>query len=333
MWYEKLADNKVICRLCPHECRIDEGQSGICRVRNNKAGKLLTKNYGLCTSLTTDPIEKKPLYHFYPGKDILSIGTYGCNFKCAYCQNWYLAHTEPSLVPLEPYQVVEAAISLKEQNCIGIAYTYSEPTVWYEFMYETSKLAKEAGLLNVMVTNGYIGEKPLQKLLPFIDALNIDVKAFDEDFYRLYLKGEYKPVLRTAETAFKAGCHVELTTLLVTGQNDSAEEVEALSEWCASKLGKDVPLHFSRYFPNYHLNLPPTPLKTLERAYNIAKAKLNYVYLGNAPELGKSNTYCPRCKELIISRSGYSIKVTGVDNNKCASCGKELAIVGFKPAP
>lgn len=328
-WYEKATDKKVVCQLCPHGCRISEGERGVCRVRVNVDGKLYSKNYGLCTPLTVDPIEKKPLYHFYPGKNILSVGTYGCNFKCAYCQNWYLAHAEPALVPLKPVQIVEAAKRLQEQDNIGIAYTYSEPTVWYEFVYDTAKLAKEADLLNVLVTNGYIEEKPLKELLPLIDAWNIDLKAFQEDFYRQYIRGDYKPVLRTIETVLKAGCHVELTTLLVTEKNDSAEEIEALSQWCVTQLGKDVPLHFSRYFPNYRLNLPPTPLTSMEKAYNIAKTKLNYVYLGNAPELGKSNTYCPRCNELLILRSGYYIKVRGVEHNKCAFCGQKLPIIGL----
>jgi pyruvate formate lyase activating enzyme len=327
MWYEKSADKGVICHLCPHKCHISEGQSGICRVRINQAGRLLTKNYGLCTRLTTDPIEKKPLYHFYPGKDILSLGTLGCNFKCAFCQNWHLAHEEPSLAFMEPVQIVEAANSFKEQGSVGIAYTYSEPTVWYEFIYETSKLAKEAGLKNVMVTNGYISEQPLQELIPYLDALNIDVKAFNEDFYRKYIKGDYKQVLKTAEIAVQANCHVEITSLLVPGLNDSQDELKALVEWCASKLGKDVPLHFSRYFPSYMLDLPPTPLSTLEKAYEIGVSKLNYVYIGNAPELRKSNTYCPKCNNMIIARSGYGTKVTGVINDKCVYCGEELAII------
>jgi len=326
-WYEKTADNKVICRLCPHRCRINEGQSGICRVRVNEGGKLFTKNYGLCTSLTADPIEKKPLYHFYPGQNILSVGTYGCNLKCAYCQNWHLAHREPSLLFMEPHEIIEAALEMKKHGNIGIAYTYSEPTVWYEFMIETSRLAKEKGLLNVMVSNGYIDEKPLAELLEYIDALNIDVKGFNKDFYHSYIKGDYKPVLKTAEIALKNGCHVELTTLLVTGLNDSEEEIKALTEWCLSALGKDVPLHFSRYFPNYKLDLPPTPLKTLAKAYKIAASQLNYVYLGNAPELGKSDTYCPLCKKIVVSRSGYQTKIIGLNKNKCAYCGEKLAIV------
>lgn len=329
MWYEKLPDNKVVCQLCPHECCLGEGKSGICRVRSNRAGKLYTKNYGLCTSLTIDPIEKKPLYHFYPGKNILSLGTVGCNFNCVFCQNWHLAHGGPSLTIMEPKEVIEVALGEQEQGCIGIAYTYSEPTVWYEFVLDSCRLAKEAGLKNVLVTNGYIGEKPFQELAPYLDALNIDVKGFSNSFYRQYIKGDYKPVLKTAERALKFGCHVEITNLLVTGLNDSKEEVASLVEWCATNLGKDVPLHFSRYFPNYRLDAPPTPLATLEEAYELAVKKLNYVYLGNVPHLEKSHTYCPGCGEVVIYRTSYHIQIKGLTGDSCTFCGEKIPLIGL----
>ncbi|WP_227764191.1 AmmeMemoRadiSam system radical SAM enzyme [Zhaonella formicivorans] len=327
-WYEKLEGNAVLCRLCPHGCRLEPGKTGICRVRTNVGGRLETRNYGLCTSLALDPIEKKPLYHFYPGKNIVSLGTVGCNLQCAFCQNWHLAHGEPGLAEITPRELVQAACQVKEKDSIGIAYTYSEPTVWYEFVLEAAEQAKSADLQNVLVTNGFINEEPLKELAPVIDALNIDVKGFSTDFYRKIIKGDYRPVLRTAELAKEAGCHVEITTLLITGLNDGEEEIKSLVEWLAGSLGADVPLHFSRYFPNYQMEAPPTPLKTLQKAREIAREKLHFVYIGNAPELDGSDTYCPKCGRDVISRSGYRVALTGLKGKECKYCGEELAIVG-----
>lgn len=327
-WYQALDDAEVLCRLCPHHCRLKPGETGICRVRSNEEGIMRTRNYGLCTSLALDPIEKKPLYHFYPGKNIVSLGTVGCNFRCAFCQNWHLAHGDPGLSEITAGELVEAAEKVQDKDCIGIAYTYSEPTVWYEFVLESAAQAREAGLKNVLVTNGFINKQPLEELAPFIDALNIDVKGFSLAFYRKLVQGDYRPVLKTAELARGLGCHVEITTLLITGLNDSEEEIRSLVDWHRQALGPDVPLHFSRYYPNYQLDLPATPLETLARARDIAREKLHYVYLGNAPELHGSDTYCPQCGELVISRTYYRTKLVGLQGNKCRYCGYALAIVG-----
>ncbi|MGI6552637.1 MAG: AmmeMemoRadiSam system radical SAM enzyme [Clostridia bacterium] len=326
-WYRSGEGGRVLCDLCPHCCQLAPGQKGICRVRENHQGKLVTRNYALCSPLALDPIEKKPLYHFFPGSTILSTGTVGCNFRCQFCQNWQLAHGEPSLTPLEPGELTRIARREKDRGCIGIAYTYSEPLVWYEYVLEEARISHEQGLKNVLVTNGFINEEPLEKLLPVIDAFNIDVKAFNRDFYRKLVKGDYRPVLRTAQKAREAGCHVEVTNLLVPGLNDGEEEIRRLVDWLAGTLGPDTPLHFSRYFPHYQLDLPPTPLETLAKAKELAEDKLRYVYLGNAPQLDGSDTYCPHCGEKVIGRSGYWVNLKGLDGNHCRYCRALLPII------
>ncbi|MDD2444057.1 MAG: AmmeMemoRadiSam system radical SAM enzyme [Desulfotomaculaceae bacterium] len=326
MYYEKKEDNTVACLLCPHLCKIREGKSGICGVRQNKEGILFAINYGKVTSYGLDPIEKKPLYHFYPGSLILSFGSAGCNLGCEFCQNWQIAHGAPQSTDFSPERVVEQARqeALRGYSNIGIAYTYNEPFMWYEFVLDTARLAKKAGLKNVMVTNGFVREDPLREILPFIDAMNIDVKSFTDEFYRKTCKGRLAPVLRTVEIAHRE-CHVELTTLLVTGLNDSPEEIRRLVDWIAS-LDKEIPLHLSRYFPGYKLNLPATPLETLLQARDIAGEKLSYVYIGNAPQLDAGNTYCPACGATLINRTGYTTDTTGLKGKKCSKCGEKINI-------
>ncbi|APC09497.1 AmmeMemoRadiSam system radical SAM enzyme [Neomoorella thermoacetica] len=323
-YYVKLPGEKVECRLCPHTCVIAPGKRGVCRVRENREGRLITRNYGRCSSLALDPIEKKPLYHFYPGSLILSAGTVGCNFSCDFCQNWEIAQQEPETVVISPDDLVRKA---REVDSLGIAYTYSEPLVWFEFVLATAQLARNAGLKNVMVTNGFIRPEPLKELLPWIDAWNIDVKGFSLEFYRKVVKGDYRPVLKTAAAAVDSGSHVEITTLLVTGLNDESTELEELVKWVATNLGVDTPLHFSRYFPRYRLEAPPTPLETMRRARDMARKHLHYVYLGNVADPEANNTYCPVCGELVIRRTGYHVSLPGLDGRICRSCGSELAIV------
>ncbi|WP_338818397.1 GTP 3',8-cyclase [Moorella thermoacetica] len=323
-YYVKLPEEKVECRLCPHTCVIAPGKRGVCRVRENREGRLITRNYGRCSSLALDPIEKKPLYHFYPGSLILSAGTVGCNFSCDFCQNWEIAQQEPETVVISPDDLVRKA---REVDSLGIAYTYSEPLVWFEFVLATAQLARNAGLKNVMVTNGFIRPEPLKELLPWIDAWNIDVKGFSLEFYRKVVKGDYRPVLKTAAAAVDSGSHVEITTLLVTGLNDDSTELEELVKWVATNLGVDTPLHFSRYFPRYRLEAPPTPLETMRRARDMARKHLHYVYLGNVADPEANNTYCPVCGELVIRRTGYHVSLPGLDGRICRSCGSELAIV------
>ena len=323
LFWETAEDGRVKCFLCPHNCLISEGKSGFCRQRKNVKGKLYTLNYGRVSSYGVDPIEKKPLYHFYPGSLIFSIGTLGCNFRCRFCQNWQIAQVEDGpAVEITPERAIELARSFKGN--IGIAYTYSEPLIWYEYVLETARLAKEKGLKNVLVTNGFVNEKPLKDLLPYIDAMNIDVKGFTREFYKEYIKGDLSPVIETVERASKE-CHVEITTLLIPGLNDSEEDIRALSRWLGS-LKRDIPLHLTRYFPNYKMDLPPTPVETMKKAREIAAAELDYVYLGNIRNEG-NNTYCPRCRTLLIERTG-TVKFQGLSQNgKCSNCGREINIV------
>lgn len=317
---------QITCLLCPHQCVIGDEKVGACRVRKNVGGELRTLNYGEVASYGMDPIEKKPLYHFYPGHQIFSLGAVGCNLHCRFCQNWEIAHTEASTLRVTPGKIVDLARQ-PERHSVGIAYTYSEPVVWYEFVRETAVLAHEAGLKNVLVTNGFIEREPLEKLLPFIDAMNIDVKAFTDEFYRRMCAGSLDPVRRTVELA-AANCHVELTTLLVTGKNDSPEEIRELVSWIAG-INREIPLHLSRYFPNYRLDEPATPLETMRQARDIAAEQLSHVYLGNVWDVENSYTYCPQCRKKVIERAGYMVRELHLlEGNRCLYCGYELNIVG-----
>ena len=291
-FYEKKDNDKVRCRLCPQLCLIGRDESGNCFIRKNIDGKLYAMEYGRVSSAHLDPIEKKPLYHFYPGSTIFSIGGIGCNLGCPWCQNWSIAQPKDSFSgtsvgdvleqftqTLSSEQVIEIAKRYIPSKNIGVAYTYNEPFTAYEYIKDTAMLAKEAGLHNVIVTNGYVLEEPLREVLPYVDAMNIDVKGFSESFYRK-LGGHLRPVLKAAEMA-KQHCHIEITNLIVPGLNDTKEDFEKLVDWIANSLGKDTPLHFSRYFPSYRMTTIPTPAETLRLAENIAREKLDYVYLGN----------------------------------------------------
>lgn len=320
--YYRTKENKVICQLCPKECIISEDRTGFCRVRKNIAGKLYTQNYGACSSYALDPIEKKPLYHFYPGSYIFSLGTWGCNFNCKFCQNWEIAQADPETIYLPPTKAVEFALKQSSRN-IGIAFTYSEPSVWYEYILDTAQEARKAGLKNILVTNGFINLAPLAELLPFIDAMNIDVKAFNNEYYQKICAGYLDDVKRTVEQATKA-CHVEVTNLIVTNLNDHPDEIRDLAKWL-SNISKDIPLHFSRYFPNYKINEQPTPLKTMQMAFDIAKEYLNYVYIGNVGGTG-INTYCPKCGQVVIDRLAQQSFLT--NENNCQICGMPIKIIG-----
>jgi pyruvate formate lyase activating enzyme len=327
LFYEKGDGGRTFCRLCPRLCSIRDGRTGFCRVRENRQGVLYTLNYGRVSSCALDPIEKKPLYHFYPGSFILSLGSVGCNLRCGFCQNWQIAHADPRTVYLSPAEAVAAAREQVDRGYpnVGLAFTYNEPFIWYEYVYDTARLARREELKNVLVTNGYVSEEPLRQILPYIDAMNIDVKGFTDEYYRGTCAGRLEPVVRTVEIA-RRHCHVELTTLLVPGLNDSEEEIRRLVDWVAG-LDPDIPLHFSRYFPNFEFDLPPTPLETLQRAREIAREKLRHVYIGNAPELGGSDTLCPSCGEILIRRTGYRVQVRGLEDGRCRRCGAEVKVV------
>ncbi len=279
LWYEKLKDGGVHCHLCPYNCIIAGDKAGVCAVRKNINGILYSLIYNKTTSVALDPIEKKPLYHYHPGEFILSLGASGCNFSCDFCQNWEISQAPDA--PSRDITAEEVVQKAKAARSFGIAYTYNEPFIWYEFVLECSRLAKQNGLENVLVTNGYVNLGPLEELLPFIDAMNIDIKSMDEEFYGKLCKGRLAPVLDVARRA-RRNCHIEVTNLVIPAINDRDDNFERLRDWIFENLGQDTPLHFSRYFPCYKMKEPPpTPVETLKRAYEIARKKLKYVYIGN----------------------------------------------------
>ena len=317
-YYKKLKDNKVQCHLCPHQCLITEGNQGICRARINEGGDLYSDNYGKISSTGIDPIEKKPLYHFYPGEDILSLGTFGCNFSCGFCQNWRISQKKPGIKEFTPEEIVDLAES---KDVCGIAYTYSEPLVWFEFVLETSKLAAERNIKNVLVTNGYINKEPLEELLPYIDGANIDIKSFSPEFYEDYPGGTLEPVLRNVKKMYQE-IHIELTNLLISDINDSKEDLNDLFSWIKD-IDPEVPLHLSRYFPNYKFDKEQTSIQTMKKAYKIARKYLDFVYIGNIRLEKGNNTICPECGETLIKRNFYNSQ-SYLKENECPICGKEI---------
>jgi pyruvate formate lyase activating enzyme len=328
MFWSKLENDKVECELCPHRCKISKRKRGICGVRENQEGKLVTLIYGLATSITPDPIEKKPLYHFHPGTYALSFGTVGCNLKCLHCQNHGISQAVIGDMHLKKIRVDDVVNSARRYKCHGIAWTYNEPTIWYEFTYDASKIAKKMGLYTCYVTNGFIEPAPLEKISPYLDAMNIDVKSFSEYFYKGTCKAKLAPVLRTCELAKKLDIFIELTYLIIPDQNDGEEEITKFCTWAVESLGEDTPVHFSRFHPDYKMvDSIATPMSTLGRAYDIAKkAKLRYVYLGNIPHGDYENTYCPSCGELLIERIGFSTRQHLVKDGKCPKCASTIAV-------
>jgi pyruvate formate lyase activating enzyme len=323
-WHSE-GDNSVRCELCPHGCLIRNGKRGICRVRRNDGGVLISDAFAEVISLSVDPIEKKPLYHFYPGSDILSTGPRGCNFSCGFCQNWEISQKDGATNHIEPSQLVSLA---EEHSSIGIAYTYTEPVIAFEFVIETGKIAKEAGLKNVLVTNGFIEQKPLIDLLDVVDALNVDLKSMNDEFYRNHCGGRLEPVLRTIELCKKQGTHIEITNLLIPSFNDSEGDIRALVDFIET-IDPLIPVHFSGYYPCFHFTAPPTAIESLLRAFEIASAKLPYVYIGNRRTEFGTDTFCPQCGNRLVSRCGFSAKTVGIDNcGKCNNCGRSTDIVG-----
>ena len=321
-FYIKKDGGKVQCVLCPMNCIIKDGKIGICRVRENRGGTLYTTIYEEVAAIHMDPIEKKPLYHFYPGSWILSVGTRGCNMSCRFCQNWDLVEAKARGERVTAEALVKAAI---REGSIGIAYTYNEPVIWYEFIFETAILAQKNGLKNVLVTNGFINPEPLEEILPYIDAMNIDLKAIRSPFYAEICKAKMEPVKETIKRTL-GRCLIEVTNLIVTNHNDTPEEIEQLVDWVAS-VSPDLPLHFSRYFPDHEMTDPPTPPETLFMAYEIAKKKLNYVYVGNYFAGEAENTYCPNCGNLLIQRRWYKTQVVGLKGRRCARCNHDIHMV------
>jgi pyruvate formate lyase activating enzyme len=290
-------------------------------------GKLISENYGKICSTHFDPIEKKPLYHYFPGKIIFSIGSLGCNLHCKFCQNWEISQTgveeyQP-LPDSTPEQIVEKAL-LRKDN-FGIAYTYNEPIVWYEFMLDTARLAQKKGLKNVMVTNGFINPAPLKELLPFIDAFSVDLKAFTDEFYKNYTLSRIAPIIESIKIIKEAGKHIELTNLVITEVNDDERDFIKMTDWIANEVGEDTVVHLSRYFPMYKLNKPATEVQKLMNLFEIAKRRLKYVYIGNVRTGEGQDTVCPNCGKTVISRMSYFTEVTGLDKNgRCTGCGEKI---------
>jgi pyruvate formate lyase activating enzyme len=282
-YYKKLEESAVQCTLCPHKCKLLPGQTGICHVRSNRQGELQTENYGKVSALHLDPIEKKPFYRFFPGSYILSLGTVGCNLQCQFCQNCEISQTGINDFPwakdYTPDEIVKKALEIS--NNIGIAFTYNEPTVFYEYMLDIAKISKNRGLKNVVVSNGYINKSPLKELLPWIDAFNIDLKAFTNEFYKKQTHSQIQPVKDTLVAIRNSGKHLEITNLIIPGLNDDEQEFTEMVEWISTQLGKESILHLSRYFPRYKMAIPSTSETVLRKLYSIAKSHLKYVYIGN----------------------------------------------------
>ena len=314
----------VECQLCPKQCRLREGERGNCRVRVNIEGKLISLVYGHPCAIHIDPIEKKPLFHFYPGSMILSLATAGCNLHCKNCQNWQISQSNPEDIPaykLSPQQIVQITL---RKNCKMIAYTYTEPLTFYEYTLDTSIIAKKHNLKNVLVTAGYLNRKPLKKLYSVIDAANVDLKFFDDEMYRKITTATLSPILDGLILAKEMNVWLEITHLIIPTLNDDFFLIEKMCQWIKNNLGDDVPLHFSRFYPHYLLkNLPPTPLKTLKRAAKIAKeVGLKFVYIGNVWGSDAENTYCPYDGKLLIRRVGYTIlEYNLTPQGRCKYCG------------
>ncbi len=331
MLYEQLRDDRVRCNLCSRRCLIPEGSLGFCKVRKNESGKLYSLNYAKTCAAHADPIGKKPLSHYHPGALVMSIATVGCNFRCQFCDNWAISQ-EKEITGREfpPEDVVKAAT---DYDCQGISYTYTEPTVFYEYAYDTSVLAHDKGIFNTFVTNGYMTPEALETIAPYLDAATVDFKGGgDLEFYRKFSAvPSVEPIYESLREIKKHDIHVEITNLVVPGIGDSMERISELASWTSENLGEDTPFHLLRFHPDYNLNtVRSTEIRTLEKAYEAARESgLNYVYLGNVPGHRYENTYCPECQEMLIKRYGFSIVSWNLtDQMRCPDCGRDLVVIG-----
>jgi pyruvate formate lyase activating enzyme len=325
-YFTPLAGGDIRCELCPKRCRVSNGKRGFCNVRENRDGKYYSLVYGNPCAIHLDPIEKKPFFHLLPGTNSYSLATAGCNFQCKFCQNWEISQSPPEDLfnyDVPPETVIENA---REAGARSVAYTYVEPTVFYEYMYDIGALAKKAGLLNVIHSNGFINPEPLRSLCKTLDAANIDLKGFEEHFYRELCGGELQPVLRTLKTLKEEKVHLEITSLVIPTKNDEMATVREMCLWIKKELGPDTPLHFSRFFPLYKLrSLPATPISTLDKARSIAlSAGLEYVYVGNVPGHEGENTFCSKCKKKVIQRRGFMVGEINIRKGNCRYCGNPV---------
>jgi len=332
MLYDRREDGAVQCRVCPRRCVIPEGKSGACRARLNRDGTLYALIYERVCSVAADPIEKKPLYHFFPGSTVLSLGSVGCNFTCRHCQNWQIAHADATAIArdLRALPVRNLPVLADHNGCRGVAWTYNEPTIWLEYILDGAQIAHDHGLYTVMVTNGYITDEGLDVLAPHVDAYRVDVKGFSADaYYELCRIKDFTPVLRAAVRAkHEFGCHVEVVTNVIPTLNDDDGMLRDIAGWIAEEIGPETPWHVTRFMPYLELaHLPATPIRTLERAVEIgAKAGLRFVYVGNVPGHPGENTVCPNCKRLLVRRTGYEIEDVALRGTFCAMCGENVNV-------
>lgn len=329
--WEPLADGRAKCRVCAHRCAIAPGKVGICRTRKNVDGRVFSLTYGTVTSEAADAIEKKPLYHFYPGSRSYSLGSVGCNFQCAHCQNWNISQAVAPDVPSMEIAPDEAARNAVASRCRSMSWTYNEPGIWVEYTHDCALQCREAGIGTVYVTNGYVTPEHLDAMRGLLDAFRVDIKAFRDDFYRKVCKARLEPVLEATKAAKAMGMHVEVVNLVIPGENDSPGEIRELSKWCHDSLGPDTPLHFTRFHPMYRMGgVESTPLESLERAHDIARGEgMDYVYLGNVPGHRYENTWCPRCGGLLVERRGFGVlRYCVAPDRKCPQCGEKIPIVG-----
>lgn len=324
---KKTSKDKIQCNICPRECILSEGQSGFCRVRKNKNGKIISDVYGYTTGIAIDPAEKKPLYHFYPGTKILSFGTFGCNMGCNFCQNHHISkHSQDFSLSQKasPEEIVQLAL---KYNCKSIAFTYNDPVVFFEYALDTAKLCRQYGIKTAAVTAGYINPEPRKKFFTLMDAANIDLKGFTDDFYKKNCLAKIQPVLDTIKyAANETNCIVEITTLIIEGENDNPDDLKRQYNWILENLGDEIPLHLSAFHPDYKMqNIPKTSLSTLLSAFSLAKKQgLKYVYTGNIIDTDSSTTICPKCNSKLILRHGYNVRNTGISDGKCLKCGYKI---------
>ena len=339
-WFERLPDKAVKCQLCPRECTVADVERGYCGVRENRGGDYKTLVYGTLCSLNIDPIEKKPLFHYLPGTTALSVATPGCNMECKFCQNWNVSQYRPEQIDSLLVPPENLARMAQTRQCRTIAYTYTEPVVFSEYVLDASAAARSQGVGSAMISNGYIREPALRDLCRHLTAVKVDLKAFTEKFYAEQCAAKLAPVLATLEVLHDIGIHTEIVVLVIPTLNDSADEIGAMAKWIVRQMGPDVPLHFSRFHPMYRVNnLPSTPVETLDRARKVSMdVGLRYVYVGNVPFHAGESTYCPGCGKTVIKRVGYNVDAAGLRNGACASCGRQIAGVwsqeqalGFKP--
>ncbi|MBN3040977.1 MAG: AmmeMemoRadiSam system radical SAM enzyme [Candidatus Omnitrophica bacterium] len=327
LYWKEYDQGRLQCNLCPRRCILASGEKGFCRARKNISGVLYTLTYGQPVALHVDPIEKKPLAHVYPGTKSFSIATAGCNLRCKFCQNWEISQLDAEKIDVKPLSAQEIVNQALDSGSKTIAFTYTEPTIFFEYMLDIAKEAKTKGIDCVMHSAGYINEEPLREISKYITAANIDLKGFKDKFYSDFCEGDVQTVLRTLKILKEEGVWIEITNLLIPGANDSQEDLKELCAWVKENLGADTPIHFSRFYPQYKLtNLSPTPLKSLKRAEKIAKETgLHFIYIGNVPLQVGEDTYCPYCHKLLVKRIGYRVLLNRISNGRCSHCNKKIA--------